>query len=101
MPQRPKILEALGYRVTALARIVVKKAREAPIVGKAIGYVEDTVSPWLEPAIAHVEKDGLYLLSLVDNKVINRGLPSNFCGAGCLPISCIHSYLPFELLPWS
>lgn len=66
---RPKVLEALAQRVTALARIVIKKAREVPIVGKTIGYVEDTVSPYLEPVVAHVEKDGLYLLSLVDSKI--------------------------------
>lgn len=69
MPQRRKILEALGYRVSALTRIVVKKARDAPLVGKIIGYVEDRVSPWLEPAIVRVEKDGLYLLSLFDNQI--------------------------------
>ncbi|CAM6088667.1 unnamed protein product [Calypogeia fissa] len=68
-PQKAKILEALGYRVSALIRIVVRQAREVPILGKTIGYVEDTFSPWVEPVISHVEKDGLYILSIADNKI--------------------------------
>jgi hypothetical protein len=69
MAEKPKILEAFGDRLTALTRTILKKAREVPIVGRSIGYVEDTINPWLEPVIAHVEEDGLYLLSIVDDKI--------------------------------
>lgn len=68
---RPRLLEGIGSFGVSLTFYVLRKSRHLPcLVGPMIGAVEDFVGPCIEPLATRVETEGMYLLSLADDKVL-------------------------------
>lgn len=71
---RPKLLEGIGSVVVSLTCYVYRRSRHLPfLVGPVIGAVEDIVSPCVEPLAVKARNEGLYLLSLADEKLYVLG----------------------------
>ena len=68
---RLRLLEGIGSFGVSLTFYVLRKSRDLPcFVGSAIGAVEDFVSPCIEPLATKVGTEGMYLLSIADDKVL-------------------------------
>ncbi|KAL2622103.1 hypothetical protein R1flu_002308 [Riccia fluitans] len=64
------VFEDVGSLVIKVAHFYFRKVRTLPSpLGSSISYIEDTLSPWLQPLVTSVEEEGLHLLSLVDQKI--------------------------------
>jgi hypothetical protein len=67
---RPRFLEGIGSFAVSFTFYVLRKSRHLPLlVGPVIGAVEDIVSPRIQPLATRVGAEGMYLLSLADDKV--------------------------------
>ncbi|KAG0627245.1 hypothetical protein M758_2G185600 [Ceratodon purpureus] len=71
---RLRLLEGIGSFGVSLTFYVLRKSRDLPcFVGSAIGAVEDFVSPCIEPLATKVGTEGMYLLSIADDKLYALG----------------------------
>jgi len=72
--KRPKLLEGIGSVVVSLTCYVYRRSRHLPfLVGPVIGALEDIVNPCVEPLAVKARNEGLYLLSLADEKLYVLG----------------------------